>query len=168
MANRTFIDSSFTIVKREVRLYAAVAFTDEVGGITPALQKWNYPQMGQVSAPARTYTAAPTTTPAGSGYPLQYQTGAEGVRTVTRTGTGLYTFKMQDNYQRILRVDFIEQLAGGIPTLAGIGINTTLTDMDADGGSEIAICLASATATAADPAVETVLFTFTLADSTAP
>ena len=71
---------SFTVVKREVRLYGAVAFTDEAAGITPALQKWNYPQMGQVSAPARTYTAAPTTTPAGSGFPLQYQTGAEGVR----------------------------------------------------------------------------------------
>ncbi len=90
------------------------------------------------------------------------------MRTVTKTGTGLYTFKMQDNYQRILRVDFIEQLAGGLGTLMGVGINSTLTNLDAAGGSEIAIALLSATVTAADPAVETILFTFTLADSTAP
>lgn len=166
MANRTFIDKSYTMLKREVRLYAAVAFTDEAGGITPTLQTWNYPVFGG-GTNARTYTAAPTT-PAGQGYPLQYQTGAEGVRSITKTGTGLYTLKMQDNYQRVLGVQVNGQLAGGLSLIVGAGINTTLTDMDATDGSEVALALLSATGTAADPGVETLLFSITLADATEP
>jgi len=168
MANRSFIDKSYTMVKREVRLYAAVACTGEGVTAAVALQKWNYPQMGQTAAPARTYTAAPTT-PAGQGYPLMYQTGAEGVRSVTRTATGLWTVKLQDNYQRVLRVDAQTQKAGGLSVIVAAGINSTLTDMNATNGSDIGIALLSATATAADPAAgDLILLTFTLADATEP
>lgn len=164
MANRTFIDKSYTMLKREVRLYAAVDVGAE-GAVT--LQTWNYPVFGG-GTNARTYTDAPTT-PAGQGYPLQYQTGAEGVRSVTRTATGLWTIQLQDNYQRILRVDAQEHLAGGLSANVGIGINTTLTDMDATDGSKVAIALLSATGAAGDPAADTtVLLTFTLADATEP
>lgn len=164
MANRSFIDKSYTMVKREVRLYAAVDVGVE-GAVT--LQKWNYPVFGG-GTNARTYTAAPTT-PAGQGYPLQYQTGAEGVRSVTRTAAGLWTIQLQDNYQRVLRVDAQGQLAGGTSAIVGVGLDSSTTDMDATDGSEVGIALLSATATALDPADgETILLTFTLADATEP
>ena len=56
MANRTFIDSNFTIIKRKVELYAAVSVA-AAGAVT--LQKWVYPTLGQ-GALNRTYTTAPT------------------------------------------------------------------------------------------------------------
>lgn len=165
MANRTFVDKSYTMIKREVRLYAAVLVGAE-GAVT--LRKWNYPQLGSTTTPARTYTAAPTTA-AGQGYPTMYANGAEGVRSITRTATGLWTLKLQDNYQRILRVDAQMQLAGGLSNIVVCGINSTLLNMDATGGSVVAIALMSSTATAADPTADsTVLLTFTLADATEP
>lgn len=165
MANRTFIDKSYTMVKREVRLYAAVS-VGAAGAVT--LLRWNYPQMGQTASPARTYTAAPTT-PSGNGFPIQYQTGAEAVRSVTRTGTGLWTVKLQDNYQRVLRVDAQMQIAGGLSNIVATGINSTTTSIDASGGSEVGIALLSSTGTAADPTNgATMLLTLTLADATEP
>lgn len=152
------------MVKREVRLYAAVDVAAE-GAVT--LQKWNYPVFGG-GTNARTYTDAPTT-PAGNGYPLQYQTGAEGVRSVTRTAAGLWTIQLQDNYQRVLRVDAQGQLAGGLSAIVGVGLDSSTTDMNATDGSEVGIALLSATATALDPADgETILLTITLADATEP
>lgn len=164
MANRTFVSESYGIIKREVRLYAAVD-VGAAGAVT--LQKWNYPVFGG-GVNARTYTAAPTTA-AGQGYPGMYQTGAEGVRSVTRTAAGLWTIQLQDNYQRCLRVDAQGELAGGLSAVVGVGRNSTTTNMTASGGSEIGIALLTATATAGDPADgETIYLTFTLADATEP
>lgn len=164
MANRAFQPESFTLIKKRVELYAAV-LVSELGAVS--LRTWNYPVFG-VGPNARTYTAAPTTA-AGQGYPSMYQTGAEGVRSVTRTATGLWTVKLQDNYQRVLRVDAQGQLAGGLSAIVGCGINSTLLDMNATNGSEIGIALLSATATAADPAAgTTMLLTIILQDATEP
>jgi hypothetical protein len=166
MANRTFQTQTLALVKRRVELYAAVSVAAE-GAIT--LQKWNYPTLG-AGANAQTYTAAPSAT-AGTGnrYPLQYNSGAEGVYSITRTGAGLWTVKLQDNYQRVLRVDAQGQLAGGLSAIVGVGLNSTITDMTAQGGSLIGLALLSATATALDPAADTVmLLTFVLADATEP
>lgn len=164
MANRTLVPDNYTLIKRKVELYAAVLVAE--GGAV-SLRTWNYPVFGG-GLNARTYTAAPTTA-AGQGYPGMYQTGAEGVRSVTRTAAGLWTVKLQDNYQRCLRVDAQGSLAGGLSAIVGCGINSTLTDMNAANGSEVGIALLSATATALDPAAATtILLTIVLADATEP
>ena len=164
MADRSFIDKNYTLLKKTVEIYAAVS-VGAAGAVT--LQKWNYPTLGSTVAPASTYTAAPTTTPAGGGYPLQYQSGAEGVRSVTRTAAGLWTVKMQDNYVRVLQVTLQGALAGGLSAIVGCGINSTLTSMTAAGGSTIGIALLSATAKALDPANgEQILLRILLHDAT--
>lgn len=165
MADRTFQPLSFTLVKRKVELYAAVS-VGAVGAVT--LQKWNYPTFGNATAPAQTYTAATTAT-AGLGNRgfLQYNAGSEGVYSVTRTGAGLWTVKLQDNYQRCLGVTVNGQLAGGLSAIVGVGVNSTVTNMSSQGGSVIGLALLSATAAALDPANgEVMLLTFTLADAT--
>lgn len=149
MANRAFIDKQYTLIKKVVELYAAVS-VGAAGAVT--LQKWNYPTLGSTAAPASTYTAALTTTPAGGGYPLQYQTGSEGVRTVTRTAAGLWTIKLQDSYVRVLQVTAQGSLAGGLSAIVGAALNSTVTSMTAAGGSTIGLALLSATGTALDPA----------------
>ncbi len=166
MANRTFNDKQYTLIKRPVEIFAAVS-VGAAGAVT--LQKWNYPTLGSTVSPASTYTAAPTTTPTGGGYPLQYQTGAEGVRTVTRTAAGLWTIKLQDNYVRILQVTAQGQLAGGLSAIVGCALNSTTSSMTASGGSTVGIALLSATATALDPADgETILLRILMHDATEP
>lgn len=168
MANRTFMDKSYSLAKGEVRLYCAVSVA-EGGGVT--LLKWNYPQMGQGStAPARTYTAAPTTGGSAS-FPTAYAQGAEGVFSVVRTGVGLWTVTLQDSYQRLLGLSFFSSLAGGLSTIVQVNENTTITNM-ASGTvprSVIGVALMSATATAADPATnERIQLAFTLQNLTEP
>ena len=164
MANRSFVDSNFTLVKRQVTLYAAVS-VGAAGAVT--LQKWGYPTLG---AGGQSYATAPTgAVPVGAAYPNQYQVGAEGVLSVTRTAAGLWTVKLQDNYQRCLGVTAQGQLAGGLSAIVNVGLNSTITSMTAANGSVIGLALLSATATAADPASgETILLTIQLADATEP
>ena len=165
MADRQFTQVQYTIIKREVRVYAAVS-VGAAGAVT--LQKWNYPQLGQTGAPAQTYTAATTATAAlGNRWPLNTNAGSEGVYSVTRTAAGLWTVKLQDNYQRCLGVTVNGQLAGGLSAIVGAAFNSTLTNMQAQGGSVIGLALLSATGTALDPAAgEVMLLTFALADAT--
>ena len=166
MANRTFQTENFTLAKRKVELYSAVSVA-AAGAV--ALQKWNYPTFGGGVA-ARTYTAAATgTLPTGAAYPNQYNAGAEGIRSVTRTAAGLWTIKLQDNYQRCVQVFAQGQLAGGLSAIVGSAIDSTTTSMAAAGGSEVGIALLSATATALDPAAgERILLTIVLLDATEP
>jgi hypothetical protein len=167
MANRTFMDKQYTMVKRRVELYAAVL---GAGAAAPSLRKWNYPTLG-TGPNARTYTAAPTANalPTGAAYPLQYACGAEGVRSVTRTGVGLWTVQLQDNYQRVLMVSATTDVAGGLGTILQVSLNTTITNMASAGGSTIGLALLSATGTAADPAVGAIiLLKLDLADATEP
>ena len=164
MAERTFNQFSMTLIKRPVRIYAAVA-VGAAGAVT--LQKWNYPTLGS-GTNARTYTAAPTTA-AGNGYPTQYSLGAEGVKSVTRTGTGLWTVQFQDAYQRCLRVGHNISIAGGLSNIVNVGINSTLTSMTASGGATVGLALLSATATAADPTSgSVVLLSFDFNDASEP
>lgn len=165
MANRTFTELNYTLVKRKVELYAAVLVGDGVA----TLQRWNYPTLGG-GANAQTYTTAATAAAnVGNAYPLQYNAGAEGVRSVTRTGDGLWTVKFQDNYQRCLGVMAAVQIAGGVSNTIAVGINSTLTNMKAQGGSTVGIALMSSASTASDPTIDgVVLLTFILADATEP
>ena len=136
MADRSFIDKSYRLVKRRVDLYAAVS-VGAAGAVT--LLKWNYPTFG-AGPNARTYTAAPTANalPTGAPYPLQYGCGAEGVRSITRTGVGQWLIQLQDNYQRHFGVGVTLEIAGGVTT-GQLAINSTTTNMNANGGSVIGL-----------------------------
>lgn len=102
MANRSFIDKNYTLIKGEVTIYASVLVPTPNTG-APVLQRWNYPSLG-TGANAWTYTAAPTAG-GGSSFPVAYVTGEAGVRSVARTGAGAWTITLQDNYQRLLTID---------------------------------------------------------------
>lgn len=166
IANRMWIDKQYTLVKGRAELYCAVT-VGAAGAVT--LVKWNYPQMAQgTAAPARTYTAAPTTG-GGTTFPTRYAQGAEGIFSVARTGTGLWTVTLSDGYQRTLGIGFYSSLAGGLSTIVAVHENTTITNMTATGGSVIGLALMSSTATAADPASgERINLHFSLQMSTAP
>lgn len=133
MADRTFVEKRYSLVKRRVDLYAVILV--DPAGTTPQLQKWNYPTLG-TGPLARTYSAAPlpTALPSGAPYPLQYSAGAEGVRSVTRTGVGQWQVQLQDNYQRHFGVGFTLEIAGGVVS-GQVAINSTTTNMAAAGGS---------------------------------
>lgn len=166
MANRTFIDVSNSLVKGEVRLYAAILVT----GTTPSLLKWNYPSMAPASSIARTYTAA-LATGGSAGFPLQSAQGSEGVFSVARTATGLWTVTLQDAYQRLLRVSGHQTIAGGTANIVQVAENSTITNMNSGSPAQsvIGVALLSATATLADPTTASRLnLVFTLQNSTAP
>ena len=168
MANRYAIDKQYTLIKGQFELYCAVS-VGAAGAVT--LQRWNYPQMGQGStAPARTYTAAPTTGGAAS-FPLAAAQGAEGVFSVARTAAGLWTVTLQDSYQRLVGLSAYASLAGGLSAIVSVAENSTISNM-ASGSpprSVIGVALLSATAAALDPADgEIINLRFTLQNLTAP
>lgn len=164
MANRSFMPPAGSMVKRKVELFARF-LVGEAGAVT--LRKWNYPTLGTGTA-ARTYTAAPTAS-ASLGYPNNYNAGAEGVFSVTRTAAGLWTVKLQDNYQRLVGLSGYQSIAGGTANIVAFAENTTISNMDASNGSVIGVALLSATATAADPTADSsISLTFILADATEP
>lgn len=145
--NRTMDEKDLTILKRVCRLWAIVGVPT---GTTPVLQRWNYPQLGQSGGVVRTYTTAPTAA-AALGFPNNYLAGADGVFSVTRTATGLWTIKLQDNYQRVLQLKVDMSIAGGLANIVAIGENSTISSMQAANGSVIGVALLSSTGTAADP-----------------
>ena len=105
--NRFTIDKLNSFQKGLCMLHARVLMS----GTTPLLQKWNYPALNTGSL--GTYSNAPTSV-VGSGGIGTAQIGCEGVKSITRTGAGLWTVVLQDNYQRILGAPLVTQsLAGG-------------------------------------------------------
>jgi hypothetical protein len=108
----------------------------------------------------------------GNAYPNQYNAGAEGVRSIVRTGVGAWTVTLQDNYQRLLHADFIVQTAaaGGLSAAVVMGLDGTLMNMGAVGGSVFGLRFMSSTATAAEPSTnaDLILCRFVLADATEP
>lgn len=149
MASRSYDQQDLSIVKQPVSLWAVVN-VGAAGAVT--LQKWNFSALGSSATPAKTYTAAsvgPTTFP---GWPQCYQSGAEGVYSVVRTNTGLWTLTLQDQYQRLLGMTAHISVAGGLSNIVAVGENTTISSMaPTGGGSIIGVALLSSTATAADP-----------------
>jgi hypothetical protein len=167
VANRSFIDSNFSLVKRMVHLFGCVSAAE--GATTVILKKWNYPTLGAGTL-ARTYSAAATASALPSGaapYPLQYAAGSEGIRSVTRTATGKWTVTLQDNYQRMVGLNFYEANAGGVSTVVKLCEDTTLTNMAAAGGSVIGLKFSSAAGAAADP-IGDVRLELILQDATEP
>lgn len=167
MANRTYIDRQYSIAKGRVVLHCAVS-VGAAGAVT--LQDWNYPQMGQTSGAARTYTSAPTSGGTAA-LGLNYAVGSEGVYSVARTAAGLWTITLQDAYQRVLDFNVVPQLSGGLSAIVGKALDSSITNMNSGTPprSVIGIALLSATATALDPANgETIFLTFTLQNLTTP
>lgn len=169
MASRSFIDKQYSVIKREVRIYCTVS-VGAAGAVT--LQKWNYPVFGSTTSPASTYTAAPVLAapPAGTAsWPAMYQGGSEGVFSVTRTGTGLWTVKFQDSYQRLLNVTGHVKVAAGASNIVAIAENSTVSAVQTAGGSVVGVALLSSSATVADPTSGHIVnLVFTFGDATEP
>lgn len=165
MADRTFVEKQYSLVKRRMDLYAAVA-VGAGGAVT--LLRWNYPTFG-AGPNARTYTAAPLANalPTGAPYPLQYGCGAEGVRSVVRSGVGQWQIQFQDQYQRCLGFGLTLEIAGGVVSGQG-AINTTTTNMRAVGGSILGITTIVGGAAADLTAGSIAYLRFFLADATEP
>lgn len=150
MANRYFMNQSYSLVKGEVRLYAAFTAAELA---SPTLLEWNYPQMGQgTTAPARTYTAAPTTGGAAT-FPLTAAQGAEGIFSVARTAVGLWTVTFQDGYQRLIDLHGYVSVAGGSTNVVAIHENTSITNLMSGTPPRaiVGVSFLSATGTLADP-----------------
>ena len=167
MAARYFIDGLDSLYKGLTLIRARILMS----GTTPLLQNWQYPNGN--SGSTGSYGNA-STTGGGTTWPAQYKQGSEGVRSVARTNTGLWTFVLQDNYARLLGLTCYQSLAGGVATIIGIGENTSISDLSTTGGSTIGVALLSAGSGAAVPAVAdpatttSVTITMLLQNSTAP
>lgn len=161
MADRFTVDRLWSFYKGITLVRAHFVMS----GTTPVLQTWNYPTL---NSSAGAYATASTTASPQGGMGTAAQ-GAEGVKKVARTGTGLWTVTLQDNYARLLDLHGHQTLAGGLSTIVVFGVNSTLTSMTAAGGATIGVALMSSTATVADPGDGTyVTINFVLQNSTAP
>jgi hypothetical protein len=159
MANRMNIPDVWSLYKGLTVVRARILMS----GTTPVLQKYTYPTLN--SGALGSYATA-TSSGAGAGG-FGDAAGTEGVLSVTRTDVGLWTFVLQDNYQRLMDLDVYQSLAGGLSTITHIGENTTITSLGTAGGSTIGVALMSSTGTAADPATTTgVTITMLLQNST--
>lgn len=168
MANRSFIDSNFSIVKRVVRLFATISVSGDVTPV-PTVQKWNYPVLG-TGPNARTYTAATAASalPSGAPYPQQYAAGSEGILSVVRTAIGKYTLTLQDNYQRLININAYAAVASGTPVFAIVTDNTTITNLGSTSGTGIiGLAFWDFAAAAVDP-VGAVRLALDLADASEP
>jgi hypothetical protein len=130
------------------------------GAVT--MEQWN-----PSGANPRTYSAASTA--------LTPQGGFRGVQGVSRTGTGAWTVKLQNSYQRIVSWNAFSQIAGGLAAapnsainLTGTNVNTQVNWAGNNTGPQINIQFLSAASTAADPASgEQIVCCIELQDSTA-
>jgi hypothetical protein len=164
MASRSYIGDVWSLYKGLTLVRARILMS----GTTPLLQKFSYPAGAPNSAALGTYSNA-STSGGGTTWPSQYQQGIEGVRSVTRTNTGLWTFVLQDNFQRLLDMSVYQSLAGGAGTIVAVHENTTITSLGTAGGSTIGVALVDATANLADPATTTgVTITLALQNASEP
>lgn len=143
MANRMNIPDLWSLLKGLTLVHARVLLS----GTTPVLQKYTFPTLN--SGALGSYTTASSSGSGASGF--GDASGTEGVLSVSRTGAGLWTVTMQDNYQRLLWLGGNASLAGGTSNIVAVHQNTTITSLGNAGGSIVGVCLESATATAADP-----------------
>jgi len=161
MANRFTINAYWSLLKGVTLVRARILLS----GTTPVLQKWTYPAPN--SGTIGSYGTAPTSGGGAGGF--GDTAGCEGVLSVTRTGTGLWTVQLQDSFQRVLDLGGYASLAGGTSNIVAIHENTSISDMVASGGSKVGVALLSATATAADPdASSYVTLNMVLQNSTSP
>lgn len=143
MANRYTNPDIWSLLKGVTLLHARILLS----GTTPVLQKWVPPTLNSGALGA--YSTAITSGAGASGF--GDASGYGGILSVTRTGAGLWTVVLQDQFQRLLLVTGSASLAGGTSNIVAVHENTTISSMGTAGGSTVGVCLESATATAADP-----------------
>jgi hypothetical protein len=81
----------------------------------------------------------------------RYAVGSQGIYTVARTGTGLWTVVLQDSYQRLLGVRFTTTSTSGVATVIAVAVDAT-SDVTSATAPTVALVFSSASTTAADPA----------------
>lgn len=165
MANRTFQERQFGLVKRKVSLYPVVS-VGAAGAVT--LQKRTFTATGATLVASSSLGAAPTT---GVGYA---KGDGAGTASVSRTGTGAWTVTLSDSYQYLLGVSIVQTSnATGAITAGMVGIvsgtTNVTTNTSVGSGGVVAIVLSSAAGTPADPASGDVLtLEVILGDATEP
>ena len=159
MANRTFQQKQLTLIKRKVELWATVA-VGAAGAVT--LKKTTYTN-GAVS------TANATT----SGVGYDYGNG-EGIRSVSRTGTGAWTITLNDAYM-LLKGVTLEETSNttGTPTAAQVGVvsgtTNVATNTSLGNGGVVAVQFVDFAGSAVDPASgDTITLKITLQDASEP
>lgn len=157
MANRTFQEKSLSLVKRKVEIYCTVS-VGAAGAVT--LLKLTY------SGASVSRTAAPTS---GTGYAV----GGDGVRSVSRTGTGAWTVTLSDPYFIFLGAEICRTVnATGLPTAAQVGVlstSNTQTNTSLGNGGVINLQLVDFAGNAVDPASgDIVTLRFTFGDASEP
>lgn len=128
MANRRFQQFQGTLLKGVVRLHARVSVAG-AGAVT--LQSWN--------VNTKAYATAASTGNTG------------GIKSVTRTGTGLWTVVLQDPYVRLLGASFTTSNTTGAATVTAMAVDSD-GDLTSNSAPTILLVFSSATVTAADPA----------------
>ena len=144
MSGRNLSPYAGSLDKGLMRITCAVKQT---AATTIAFQQWN--------PGTRTYSAAPAS-------------GFRGVKSVTRTATGLWTIVLQQPTQRLTGITLMPSLAGGLGACIIACNNTTITNENSTSSPQVGVALLSSTATAADPASgELIVLTLEFQDSTA-
>lgn len=106
MANRSFQQTTLSLVKRVATLYPIVS-VGVAGAVT--LNKRTFPSCALGAAPAT-----------GSGYNVG---DGQGTRSVTRNATGKWTIVLNDVYQYLMGVVLFQTAnATGVPTAAQVGV----------------------------------------------
>lgn len=159
MANRTFQEKHFGLVKREVHLYCKVS-VGAAGAVT--LKKRSF------ANGSYTEGDAPTT---GTGYTVG---NGEGVRSVTRTAAGTWTITLSDAYVYYIGLQLVRVFnASGVVTTAQVGANNAVTNVSTNtgtgNGGTVGAVLLDFTGAAADPADgDSITLVITLGDATEP
>lgn len=148
MANRWFNQFNYTVDKGVVNLFGVV----NIGATgAPTLQQWK-PSVGG----GGTYAAAVTG-------------GFRGVKSITRTTTGVYVVTFQDTFQRVMSYGIVFQApTSTTPAAPIVTLQTTGTNVGSLTSPQVTFNCQSATGSLADPASgEIMLLNFVLQNSTA-
>lgn len=166
MANRTFIQDAYGLIKKPVYLYPVIS-VGAAGAVT--LKKRTFTAGGASSLSSSSSLGnAPTS---GVGYAVG---DGVGTRSVARTGTGLWTITLSDPYQYLLGVCMVSlSSATGLWTTPSIGVvsgSTTITTNTGVGnGGVISVVIQNGSGAATDPANgDTITLEIMLGDATEP
>lgn len=158
MANRTFQTASLTLVKRKVEIFCVVS----VGAA------------GAVTLKKRTWVGATSSLTSANTSGVGYDVGGDGVRSVVRTGAGLWTVTLSDSYMYLLGVQLIQTAnTSGLLTAASVGVDTDGTNVTTNtalgNGGVLTLVLNDWAGAAVDPASgDVVTLLITLGDASEP
>lgn len=145
MADRWFNESSYSLEKYPVTIFAQVAI-----GATgaPTLQAYQ---------------------PSTNSFVTANSAGFHGVKSVTRNSAGDYTFVFQDKYTKFIGMSMNVVATSATPTALNAYVKNGGLSLTAAGGATVEVITCLGSATAADPANGNVLyFAFEFGNSSAP